>query len=558
MTSRPARPRLVAALALWLVGCTNGSEPAPAGQLGIRTRALGDGTCGQAVDPFTEFSQVTVTVEELDPATGEYRLLVKSNQALGAGQKVTLGDVPEGLAHQVSVWAEGEGKTWYGRDPAVAVHRDQVSQAELILAKHAGFTRVAVCDPPVLNSFPNVAFSSAVGFPDGRVMIVGGFQRVTAGGATLGEPSYRYFLYDARKGEWEKAGVLPGEEGDARGALGLAYLPLTKQVLVIGGSMSLAISQADPFPLSFEKNQVRNTWLLYDVATDAWVDQGQVGVGRVFPRLYTTADGVVLVSGGGQWPQDTDKDYEKWLFFVVDGSDGEVLPQTAKGFVQRAGHTITYVKSVGNLDHLLVWGGTDDEGGLAEVYVQSSNQAQGVPGTFKQVTVVGNPPPPLTYFHEMTALGGLRFLLTGGVQVKDGKLLAPADDEAWLLEYSEDVSGNPSIAATKVPGLGEGRFGHTALSYDGRHVVVAGGFGATGTQATSTDKVMIFKALEGAAGSWEVAAENGDFTARGGHAGVVPLGGAMFYVGGLEHLLEQATTVDGYVEIHTPSSIQKP
>jgi len=411
----------------------------------------------------------------------------------------------------------------------------------------------------------NTTFPAAVELGDGRIMVTGGFTAVVtdAGGSRLTAPSNQAFIFDPRTGELTSLGSMGTDEGRAGHAM--VYLPVSDQVLVVGGFDELRLDETRAFPFVFDasdKAKARNDYVLYDVTNNVFTPGTEtMALKRGFPRAYALADGTAVITGGGPWPFDPNEaGYLEVEIFDPeknDGAGGFLDVRNFRSFYTRAGHSLTFLKdSAEGLSQLLVWGGTTPDrsfGHPAEVFRQSGRQREGVNGTFVEVTIT-NQAPAYTFFHETTRLTGNRFLVTGGAAWDTGAIQAPPSDEAWLLTYTEDPA--PKINVQKVPGLGTGRVFHTAVSSDLVNVTVVGGF--TGLEAITTDQVKYFD-LGNPAAFWATDnAASGLFAARGGQAGIVATGGPIVLIGGEGSVRPQGAVQRASIEVFTPSNLPEP
>lgn len=550
-------PVLVAALTL--SGCADEPHVAP---LTVEVRALGSGECAPGsidlVDPFTDMTTAQIIVRGIDPVDGVYKVLVNEKKPISGGS-IQIVDVPEGHGHDVEFIGTGGSVKWYAKDPSVSVKRDQGNPVELLLTRFGGFSQV-----PVDTSFTNVIFPAMVELGDGRVMISGGFQNVLGGGSTLGSPSKQFFIYNQKTGDIDTKGSLPDE---GRGAHGMVFLPTTNQVLIFGGATELSINDNGLFPLTYEKSKGEKQSILYNVPTfeepngsfEAVNIEHVMKLARVFPQGVVLSDGLVAISGGGEWPQDSDSDYLQVEVFDPGANEGTgdfLKLNSFKSFATRTGHTVNFIKTHSGMNYYLFYGGTTSDQQIAEVMRQSPFQTDGVDGHFMELTIEGDAPA-YTYFHQMTALSGMRFLATGGVRYDKASqtLSAPADDEAYLLTYSDVDGQNPKLRIEKVAGMTTGRVFHAAVTTDGRNVAVVGGF--SGIDAVDANKIMFFDA-DATADAWEIAAENTDFLARGGQGSLMQKSGTVLLVGGETNLKSQGSVSCGYVELYTPSNIPIP
>jgi hypothetical protein len=139
----------------------------------------------------------------------------------------------------------------------------------------------------------------------------------------------------------------------------------------------------------------------------------------------------------------------------------------------RAGHTATLLEVKDKLAYHIFWGGSDEGAPIAEVYKESSGQLDGNFGAFSPVTWLDNDSyKKRPFFHTMTPLKDRQFLLVGGVLNSKGKLKVPSSGDAHLVKVQADLK----VGVSSVEGLGEGRYFHSATTYDADHVVVLGGF----------------------------------------------------------------------------------
>lgn len=578
---------LAGALAASLLAC-EGPEPGSGGagggaDLSVRVLALGGGSCAEpGTEAIDDITSVTINISGFDEELGDFTTLVEETRKLGGKGSLTITGVPEGVGHKLVLLGKGAEHDWYAAEPNLTVLRNESNQVDLLLARHGGFTCL---DSLLPTSFANVVFPAAVELGDGSVFIAGGFTHVTAsaGKTTLTGGSNAAFLFDPKTGEVVENLFMPAASG--RGAHAMVYLPSPDgsdagRVLILGGAAELTLDEGKSFPFLLEKEKGLRDYLLFDVSTRKFVlGAEEMRIKRAFPRAHRLNDGTVVITGGGEWPHEASQDYSEAEVFDPDAEDtedpdtgvvrGAFLPTTGFEFnVRRAGHSLTFIKnSQDGLSQLLVWGGTFAEASgkdeiVAEVLKQSGQQKEGIDGSFGRVEVEGADLP-YTFFHEMTALGGGRFLLTGGARATctsatkfdTCSLEAPAPDEAWLVTYT-DEGGNAKAAIEKVPGLGAGRVFHTAHLAGPSALAVVGGF--ADLSAVQVDKVMHFDVD---AKTWTAAPETGSaFADRGGHAGITMSGSAILLLGGELQLDE--SVLDGkkkaFGELYVPSNVPLP
>lgn len=594
----------VAAAGLLLVtvpACDDGDgAPAP---LQMRVNALSGGSCGNPdqstaqIDPLADLSQITVRVREFDAARGSFKTLMQETKSVSDGS-FELKSVPEttGSGHELVMVGQGAQSRWYGADPNVTVRRNQDNPVDLLLTQYGGFSCVRL-DSPVSNpqgaiNFPNVMFPAAVELGDGRILITGGFTSTTSDGEStyLSNPSAAAFIFNPRNGEVRPAGGGTMGQNLGRAAHAMEFLPADDptssdpaaahdHVLIIGGAERVEVV-GGVFSYDYDRADGRRDYVLYDVQDDTFTAGTELmDVKRGFLRTHRMADGTVVITGGGEWPLETSAEYLQVEVFDVnrDGGPGFVDVTHFASFFQRSGHSLTFIRNTEDgLTNLLVWGGTFKQVAgqkIAEVLKQSAQQREGVgiDGTFEEVQVKVNGGTtiddlPFTYHHQMTPLGGQRFLLTGGARVDctgvpSDKLatctmLAPRDGEAWVVTYDADpAGGRPSVLVQKAStGFGAGRVFHTAHLSGSGGVTVVGGM--AGTQAVQSDKILFFDIAQQ---QWRAAPEGGAaFAARGGHAGVTGVSRSILLVGGETNTSNLTGASRALVELYTPSNIEIP
>lgn len=579
-----------------------GGEPQP---LQMRVNALSGGSCGNPdqstaqVDPLTDLSQLTVRVREFDTVKSAFHTVVQETKSVAGGSFV-LSSVPEtlGAGHELVMVGQGKQNRWYAADPNVTVRRNQDNPIELLLTKFGGFSCVRL-DSPVANpqgaiNFPNVMFPAAVELGDGRILITGGFTSTSNDGQAnyLSSPSAAAFLFNPRTGEVRPAGGGTMGQGLGRAAHAMEFLPAEEpgaadpaaghdHVVIIGGAERLKIT-GEVFPYSYDEADGRRDYVLYDVQADTFtVGSDLMTVKRGFPRTHRMADGTVVITGGGRWPLETADEYLQVEIFDVnrDGGPGLIKVNYFASFFQRSGHSLTFIRNTEDgLTNLLVFGGTFAKVAkrtIAEVLKQSAQQREGIgiDGTFEEVEIkiaagsaLTEADLPFTYHHQMTPIGGQRFLLTGGARVDcagvastdlaNCTMLAPRDGEAWIISYDGGSgTARPSILIEKAStNFGAGRVFHTAHLTGSGGVTVVGGM--AGTQAVQSDKILFFDI---ATRAWRAAPEGGaDFAGRGGHVGITSVSRSILLVGGETNTSNLTGASRALVELYTPSNIEIP
>ncbi|MFO0747410.1 MAG: hypothetical protein U1F43_17345 [Myxococcota bacterium] len=451
--------------------CAEGDQPSQ--PLALQVTPLTGTSCGDpdsptpGPDPFSDAGKVTVAVRGIDADSGLFETLVKKTSSIRSGSALNIGRIPEGAEREVVVFAKGSAQSWFGRDTGLDVRRNADTAAAMVLTRYDGFSCA-----PTPEGVQNTVFPAAVTMGDGRILVAGGFTSIIDDGGTtkLAGATAAAFVFDPRTGT---STAIPNgmKPENRRGAATMVWLEGAKKVLVLGGASELTIDEAKAFPFALDVSKAFDDYLLFDPATNEFSEgTDRMSVKRAFARAAALSDGTVLVTGGGAWPFDADDAH--LACDVFDPQDnakqgGFLDIPLLRGFYPRAGHSLTFLKTTPEgLSQLLIWGGTTPERSLnhpAEIFKQSGRQQDRINGTFAEVLLVGDPnqPPDFTYFHEVTRLSGQRFLATGGAPFRDGNIQAPADDESWLLTFSD--ADAPTLVVTRVPGLGIGRVFHTAL-----------------------------------------------------------------------------------------------
>ncbi|MFT7578635.1 MAG: hypothetical protein ACI9MR_000293 [Myxococcota bacterium] len=569
--SRDAARGVLMGLAGLMMGAvmTPGCDTEDATQpLAFEVSAITGTACGDpaapspGVNPFADINNVTVVVERRDPLTGVAETIAKESTSLRGAAALQLNAVPEGLGHEVTLFASGASGGWYARDLDVDVRRNTDNVVDLLLTRYGSLSCVTSPATAI-----NTMFSSSVTLGDGRILVTGGFTALAGDGRSLIAPTDQAYLFNSATGEVRSMGSMGANQG--RGGHSMVYLASSDQVLIVGGTTTLGVDDTTAngledtqvFPFSYDKTNGRTDYVLFDVASEQFlVGTEQMSVPRAFARAHALADGTAVITGGGPWPFDpADAGFLNVEVFDPEDNGGQGgfldVGRGFRSFYSRAGHSLTFLRETEvGLTQLLVWGGTTPERSLnhpAEVFRQSGRQRDGVNGTFVEVVVDGAPS--YTYFHEVTRLAGERFLATGGAAFADGAIQAPAANEAWLLTYVDDPV--PTIFAQRVEGMGAGRVFHGATSPDLQHVTVTGGL--SGVLALTTDKVMFFDvAAQGAA--WRAAPLSETFAPRGAHQSALSPSGSVLVVGGEGDVRMVAPSNRLSLEMLTPSNLPTP
>ncbi|MGB0589978.1 MAG: hypothetical protein ACPGU1_09900 [Myxococcota bacterium] len=581
---------LIAAIGGFAPACDEGVQPEPgSGGLGVSVNALTTQACSDGVGngaALDEIAEVTIVVTGVDPVAPEGSaptVLVNDTRTLGGESAITVQEVPEGSAHKLEIMgttAAGE-RAWYAMEPELEVLRNEDNPVELLLTRYGGFN----CAEATEKSYTNVVFPAIVTLGDGRIMASGGFTQID--GDHLAGASSQGIIYDPKTGEVTGPFDMQSENGRAGHAM--VYMPDLEgggsgQVLIIGGMTRLRVDEKSAFPFrpSANKDYVRNDVLVYDIDSNSFTTIADpMHRKRAFPRAVLMSDGTVTITGGGDWPEESDDEYRRVDVFdpLKDGGPGFLTLSSFESEVTRSGHAMAFLKNnESGQSHFLLWGGTSSIGDVAEILRQSPQQREGVDGTFAQVTEAGGEGVSggfSTYFSELTPLsndaaGRQRFLLTGGVRESGGVMQKPRADEAFILVYSEEgVKSNVSIFAA--PGFGAGRVFHSAASHDGRNLSVVGGFAIN----TCGDQCNAFEAISDGAirfwsndaydsdpsdvTAWSDAPDSANFSVRGGMAGQASAGGRVLLVGGEPTLDNFGVDTDSIgaavIEVYTPSNL---
>ena len=345
---------------------------------------------------------------------------------------------------------------------------------------------------------PNVMFPTSTVLPDGRVLVAGGFTKVTeeAGRFEIGPPSNRAYIYDPETADIIQIG---NEMNKARAAHAAIYLPSAKLVLLVGGAELMYMENENTcFPfylLTDTAGTVGFTYELFDTNTDRFLDwekEEWPDVGhnlnkiarRVFPGVSLNSDGTVLVTGGGSWPScvtemETDADYLTAELYRAHGESqvGGFVDAGAELTVNtmRSVHSSIAVEEEEGEPRVLLVGGDFD--GVVDVY----SAGEGEFGSFSQVSV-DDSLLRAPFFHQMVALGNSRWLMSGGLDWNGNALAAPTGESLHVAEWSAET-----LTATPVAGDWSARYFHTAIAHDNGWVTLAGGFPAAGAPTALSD-----------------------------------------------------------------------
>jgi hypothetical protein len=278
----------------------------------------------------------------------------------------------------------------------------------------------------------NVWDFTATLLPNGKVLAAGGLT-VVEGDMIVSSAECE--LYDPANGTWTSTGSL----GHARDYHTATLLPNGK-VLVAGGFDRGSVTSAE----------------LYDPVTETWTTTGSPGAVRLHSSATLLPDGKVLIVGGrtagGALSSATE---------LYDPASGT---WTSTGSLATARNDQTATLLPNGL--VLVAGGYNSTGSLvsAELYDPTSGSwtSTGSLGAAREGS-------------ETTLLPNGKVLVSGGLREgPGGAVLASA-------ELYDPATG----AWTATGSLGAARVGHTATLLPNGQVLVAGGFGSTGTTASA-------------------------------------------------------------------------
>lgn len=515
-------------------------------------------------------------VKVLDRAQGTPKTVAEEEFEEGDTMKVS---VPESNNLELTVLAgentaTGFQPNYFSRVQKLTMTQGEKLQVKPLMTKFADFSCV-----DVESGVPNLVFPTITPLPDGRILIAGGFRDAKDGGTRFeitGATDLAY-IFDPTTGDLRQSANAMNRK---RGAHGAVYLANHQMVLLMGGAETI-YKETDQacFPWYFDKNtagQVGFTYELFDIKTekfrvydtDDWPDQTHEmvkKVRRVFPVALENEDGTALVTGGGLWPScqtsiEVDPDYKVAEFYRPFGDYEGGFQDSYNGLSMkafRAGHAgITLGVSDGLRTHLF-WGGSDS-GPVAELYRESSDQLTGIFGNFEEAVFLDkNDYKKKPFFHTITRLSGGQFLVLGGSNLAKDSLTQPSASDAFLVQVVDE-----KINVKKVEGFGEGRYFHSAVTYDNSHVVVFGGFGSS---VVGEDTVFANTAMSDVRffdlGTEKLTEPPVDaaFWGRAGMAGAPLSNGCIFLAGGIDSA-DEGLTFGGkspqlMAEIYCPSML---
>lgn len=400
----------------------------------------------------------------------------------------------------------------YGRASGITVSKDKVTQVSILETRYGDVSCPDPAKGELPKSAPNVLFPTATRLPDGKILIAGGFTKVTEkkDKFEIGQPTRQAWIFDPQTGVVKKT---KGDMNAARGAHAAILLPNQGLVLLVGGAERMYREKKNTcFPWYFKKDTAGNvgyTYELYDPGKEIFIPWDSADwpdlvkdptnpdksvpthtmtkeVKRVFPTLSLNQDGTVIVAGGGLWPScnlkahgESDPDYQIAEIYrprKENYSGGFMDSHGALTMrAMRSGHAAVKVEVRDKLAVHLFWGGSEDKP-YAEFYYESTGQLDGNFGVFKEAKWVNEYKTKL-YFPSIVPLKDKHFLIAGGVESSSsGSLKEPSPGSAWLVK----VTGDDQISFKAVKeGLGVGRYFHAAETFDDENVVVFGGFSST-------------------------------------------------------------------------------
>jgi hypothetical protein len=309
---------------------------------------------------------------------------------------------------------------------------------------------------------PARAFASATPLPDGRVLIAGGFDKVSTDSADIAlEAACDAAVYDPGTATIER--YVPLSSG-CRGFHRAVPLP-DGSVLLVGGTGSARVRlHSNPLVLP-GTGTLFSTADRYVPATGTFIPAGASGLlQRADPSAVALEDGTVIVLGGRTTDGRSDD--------IVVGTPGEGMAYTWAA----AGESLRRARSGSRavlLDAGVLVAGGDawEDGDSAELIDVGSLQSVGIAPTVQVPQVVG---------HGLVRVGEDQALMSGGVLNGSG---GQAVDK--LLQIRIDGS----VARVKQFSLVGCRAYHAAATLDTNRVLLAGGL-VTGDQIS--DQMDVF------------------------------------------------------------------
>ncbi len=224
---------------------------------------------------------------------------------------------------------------------------------------------------------------------------------------------------------------------------------------------------------------------LGDNAVSFSIDQGvaplDVGLGNVVITVQAFADDVSAGGAGGALPQSVGRtvplpiteasgDFksivvvgERDSFGKTTGADGKCTSMTASAAVKgRHGHTATFIPG---LNKVLIFGGAVFEAdGVTEDFLSSAELYDPATGTFEELPDTGIS----RAYHAATALPDGRVLITGGLGIQSGHVIALANGVVFDPQLGADFP-------YQNVGLVQARAHHTQTLLEGAGIIVVTG-----------------------------------------------------------------------------------
>lgn len=544
------------------LGCaeeaTDAIEVQVGDQLGVKVGALA--TCGGGPeDPFSDITGLRVIVRHEGKGAPTFDEYI----GYGNGASAAVEDVPEGTDEEITLLGyNGDTPKWFARKSGQLIAAGEDRPLSMILSKFGGYS----C-PKADAEFKHRLFPTATALGSDKFLIAGGLNAVdtTAGTKYVADDaSKKAFIYDAATGTMTAAGDLV----NARGAHSAVFVEgaVKNRVVIFGGTraMTFDAAAANKFPWSFETADAMDSVEVfeYDGGADPATGSFRTDLGAqrlLSPRVFAnanviSADGLVLVCGGGQWGiggtkpagykecdvYDTDKDA-----FLDKGKSNNFPLQYRAG-----GSVLAYER--GEVTRLLLVGGVT-EGPVIEIYRSSTGQRDGAGGTFIYPRSIPNEVPH-QFFQSLTHIGGNKFAMIGGVNWNGANFDSPSPGAAFVLEVVEQSDGATDITAQALGGLKVGRYFHAAAAPATDRLAIVGGFTGTDLTATASAVHLAYNADGGIAALVDAATEE-TFLARGGMTTVLLDNDTALLVGGIEKQDDLTTPQAGAIQVYTPSNL---
>tara|TARA_B100000029_G_scaffold476267_1_gene520274 strand:+ start:728 stop:2473 length:1746 start_codon:yes stop_codon:yes gene_type:complete len=564
-----------------LIACVP-AEEAEESNIGVKLAALA--TCSTTED-YTGITSLSLkaTVEGLDQGS-KFKVSKSGNVSVG-GSSFSVSGIPAGAQRVVTVSGTSDaGTELFARSRGVTVLAKEKTELDMLLVPGGDFGCL-----DVENSFGNVVFPATAQLPDGRVVIAGGYQAVNAQGTTkiLTAPSDKVFIFDGRHGTFQEVPALMNHK---RGAAGAVYLPGARRVVIFGGAQELRYEGGqEKFPFSVIGSDAQSTYdvmsldameqhladptapglppIFLDPPTEANGVPNRMMVARVFPRATRLEqDDAVLVTGGGNWPVDSNAGFIEVEYYHPDAFNGEggfVDPNGALAMnTLRSGHSLTPLGvNADGFSVSMLWGGTIENSVVGEVFIQGSSSGSTINGVFHPLVVTGSVPPP-PYFHSAARISDTKVLVVGGVESDGSQLLANNAARAYVLDYKKE-NGLHMVEVHNVEQMDHARyFGALGVTGDGQYATVIGGWAGDSAQ-TPVD--VLFADLEevlnappgGPMGTASFTPLDVVFAGRGGISAETMVNDALLLIGGVADPASINTSEPGAAETFIATEVYK-